>query len=515
MLFLIVGGAVLVVGLAVYFVDLQHDLETEDQPMPLVSRRIILGYLVVMGIGLLYLLASFASADFPESSVGFVVPSPSPSPTVAASPSASPTARGNPSPATTPGHTPSPTATPGQAPSPSPSPTASPVAPVIKHVFPQTTAGPSPATYLNVHGEGFRRSPTPSQVRANHQARTTGFEDDDLLRAQLEPADLLSGSLVVDVINGDQVSNALIVRVAKAQVRVNVFTKDHYITREVQLVLLAMLAGALGSMVHAVKSLADFIGNRTAVSSWFWWYITRPFLGAAMALIFYAVLRGGFLAGTPADAGVVNHFGVIAIGALVGMFADKASQKLADLFDTLFTGKDARSDKLAGPVIHRVEPPVVRIGKPVELILKGDRLGRVSHVTVNGEERKPEGSNEKEVRIKLTDKDVAKAGQIKLSAVTERGASPAVTVFVTDLEITTAALPNGAAGTPYRAPLAATGGTPPHGWSLVEHPPWLKVDAKTGALDGTPSAAGTIKVVVAVKDTAGASVTKAYDLTVA
>jgi hypothetical protein len=522
MLFFIILAAIVLVGATVYVVDRQHDLKTEDDPMPLVSRRIILGYLVVMGIGLLYLLASFAAADFPEAPVGFVVPSPSPSPSpsVAASPSPSPTARATSSPAASPSASPSPTPSPTAlaAPPTGGSPPASPPAtaallPVIKHVFPETTSGPHPASFLNVHGDRF--DPTRTKVRANHEPRGGEFLDSDLIRAQLRPNDLLSGSLVVDVVNGDQASNAVIVRVGKAQVRVNVFGEDHYLTREIQLILLAMLAGALGSMVHAVKSLADFIGNRKAVASWFWWYITRPFLGAAMALIFYAVLRGGFLAGSPADAGVVNHFGVVAIGALVGMFADKASQKLADLFETLFTARDNRSDKLAGPVIDKVEPPVVRIGKPVDLTLRGDRLGRVRKVTVNGDERTPEASSEKEVRVKLIDKDVAKAGQIKLSAVTERGASPAVTIFVTDLDVTTAALPDATAGTAYSPPpLAAAGGTPKYEWSLAEGPGWLKVDAATGALSGTPTAPGTVKVAVRVKDAAGAVVAKTLDLKV-
>ena len=497
MLFFIVSGAIVVVGTAVYLVDRQHDLKKEDEPMPLLSRRIILAYLVLLGIGLLYLLASFASADFPEAAVGFTAPSPFPSPST------------QPPPSTTPAAPPA-----GDA-SATPTPAPSPVAPVIKHVFPQTTEGPDPATFVAVNGSGFVPGPGGTRVRANQQDRGGEILDAGLIQAQLRPNDLRSGSLVVDVVNGDRISNALVVRIGKAQVRVNVFGQDHYVTREAQLILLALLAGALGSMLHAVKSLADFIGNRTATASWFWWYITRPFLGAAMALVFYAVLRGGFLAGTPADAAVVSHFGVIAIGALVGMFADKASQKLAELFDTIFTARDNRSDKLAGPVINNVEPAVVRIGKPVDLLLKGDRLGRVSKVSVNGEERAPESSSEKEVTIKLRPKDVTQAGEIRLSAITERGASPAVIVFVTDLDITTAALPDGATGAAYNVQAAATGGSGAREWSLAAAPSWLKLDAKSGALTGTPTAAGTATVTLRVKDATGASVEKPLPLKVA
>src|SRR4029434_5674271 len=106
-----------------------------------------------------------------------------------------------------------------------------------------------------------------------------------------------------------------------------------------------------------MKSPAYLTGNRTAITSWFWWYITRPFLGATMALIFYAVLRGGFLTGTPADVRVVHPFGAIAVAALVGMFADKAAQKLAEIFETFFKADDRRGGRLAAPVIASVDPP--------------------------------------------------------------------------------------------------------------------------------------------------------------
>jgi putative Ig domain-containing protein len=177
----------------------------------------------------------------------------------------------------------------------------------------------------------------------------TEYISPSLITAPLEPRHLARmGSLAVDVENPpDLVSNALIVPIVKPTVPMNVFFCWHpWITREAQLLLLVIFAGALGSYLHAIMSLADFIGNRTLKASWFWWYVSRPFLGMAMALVFYAVVRGGFLAGTPADANVVNPFGVVAIGALVGMFSDKAAQKLKQIFDVVFTANDDRGDKL-------------------------------------------------------------------------------------------------------------------------------------------------------------------------
>ena len=127
----------------------------------------------------------------------------------------------------------------------------------------------------------------------------------------------------------------------------------------------------------------------------------------AMALVFYSLLRGGFLAGTPADARIVNPFGVIAVGALVGMFADKAAQKLAEIFETLFKSADPRSDKLNAPVIDRIEPERIAAGTKgtVVLTIWGDRLGSVSSVRLNAEDRKPDTVTEQQVTMKLRPED--------------------------------------------------------------------------------------------------------------
>jgi hypothetical protein len=199
--------------------------------------------------------------------------------------------------------------------------------------------------------------------------------------------------------------------------------------------------------VHALKSLSDFIGNRTLTASWFWWYITRPFLGMSMALIFYAVLRGGFLAGTPADAKIVSAFGVMTVGALVGMLSDKAAQKLAEVFDVVFKAPDARGGKLDAPVIDKLTPDTVTVGTagPVKITLGGSRLGKVSAIRVNGDERKPESVSEKEVTFMLRPEDMVTERTLPIEAVNpDGGVSASAKLFVSDLTITTAALPDDA-----------------------------------------------------------------------
>ena len=117
-----------------------------------------------------------------------------------------------------------------------------------------------------------------------------------------------------------------------------------------RLILIVLLTGALGSYVHSTTSFVSYVGNRRLVFSWAWWYLLRPFMGMALALIFYFVLRGGLLA-TSAEPSKMSPFGIAAVAGLVGMFSKQATDKLRELFDNLFKtesglGDDARADKL-------------------------------------------------------------------------------------------------------------------------------------------------------------------------
>lgn len=126
---------------------------------------------------------------------------------------------------------------------------------------------------------------------------------------------------------------------------------------DARLILIVMCTGALGSYVHAATSFASYVGNRRLVLSWAWWYFLRPFIGMALALIFYFVVRGGLLS-TGAAASEMSPYGVAAVAGLVGMFSKQATDKLRELFDNLFRteqghGDDARADKLGAnlPVV--------------------------------------------------------------------------------------------------------------------------------------------------------------------
>lgn len=105
---------------------------------------------------------------------------------------------------------------------------------------------------------------------------------------------------------------------------------------QVRLMGLVVIASALGSYTHTATSFALFAGNRSLSPSWLAWYLLRPAISAALALIFYFTLRAGLFAGSASDQSV-NPFGIAALSGMVGMFSKQATAKLSRVFDTIFS----------------------------------------------------------------------------------------------------------------------------------------------------------------------------------
>ena len=119
---------------------------------------------------------------------------------------------------------------------------------------------------------------------------------------------------------------------------------------DTRLLLISLWFGALGSLLHAGASFATFAGNRELVASWVPWYIVRPLLGAGLATVFYVVLRAGFATTGGSPVADVSHFTVAAAAALVGLFTQRATVKLREVFDAVFPPRenDKHSDTLSG-----------------------------------------------------------------------------------------------------------------------------------------------------------------------
>ena len=124
--------------------------------------------------------------------------------------------------------------------------------------------------------------------------------------------------------------------------------RDLLLKPEVRLLLVAMVCGAIGGVLHGIRSFADFAGNRQLKRSWLWWYIARIPVGSILAMICYFLVRGGFLT-TSVDSTEINIYGIAAISTLAGLFSEDSVRKLTEVFQAILNLRDNREDKIDAP----------------------------------------------------------------------------------------------------------------------------------------------------------------------
>jgi len=185
-------------------------------------------------------------------------------------------------------------------------------------------------------------------------------------------------------------------------------------------VVIVLLAGTIGASIHALTSLATFYGNGTFAARWTWWYLFRAPIGMSIALIFYLLLRGGFLS-ADASTKVINPYAMAALAGLSGMFSKQATDKLEEVFATLFRtaagGDQERQDKATGPALHvdRVDPDSVPVGTTgVRLTVSGRGFGPAVTAQVGSAPRRVERVGGTELRVTLDDGDTAAPGRLRL-----------------------------------------------------------------------------------------------------
>ena len=154
------------------------------------------------------------------------------------------------------------------------------------------------------------------------------------------------------------------------------------VRREARLFLVVALTGALGGLVHALRSLSWYTGNRNLRYSWLLTYPLQPFIGAALATITYVVLRGGLVVVTSqASADVANPFGFAAFAGLVGLFSIQAAEWLRRVFEQVFAPAPQGKDAAMEPRITGFAPGHGPVGTAVTIT--GSGLGDVQTVMFN------------------------------------------------------------------------------------------------------------------------------------
>jgi hypothetical protein len=196
----------------------------------------------------------------------------------------------------------------------------------------------------------------------------------------------------------------------------------HPLWADERLLLLVLLCGALGGLVHALRSYYWYVGNRDLRRSWLLMYGLLPIVGALLAAIVYFLLRGGLVTG----AGVpeANPFGFAALAALTGLFTSQAAEKLKEVFTVLLAraekGKD-QYEQAVGPEISKLDPATVRLteisASGLGLEISGKGFAKDCKVRVAEQEIDPVEASETRVMLVLPSDVLAAAGDYPIRVV--------------------------------------------------------------------------------------------------
>jgi hypothetical protein len=266
------------------------------------------------------------------------------------------------------------------------------------------------------------------------------------------------------------------------------FTWDVW-ARRYSIATTSLPAGALGAPYSATLQTAGIDSNTT-------WEITSGSLPAGLSLS----PTSGVISGTPTATGSST-------------FTVKATGNAKDFTGTRIDSKQLTLNVAA--LAARVSRPAAEVGVPFSASLIGS--GGQAPYTFSAASGLPAGLS-LGTNGAISGKP-SRAGAYTFAArITDAsGAVSTVQVRIVvrpRLAIASKALRAASSGRAYSAKVAYRGGVSPFRWSATGLPSGLKINAKTGAIAGTPHGAGTFRVTVRVRDALGASSTKKLVLTV-
>src|SRR5438552_679221 len=187
----------------------------------------------------------------------------------------------------------------------------------------KAAAAPTPTPRATLPSDGMTQSSLATATPVSTLTLTPSATLSSDRLAQASPAESASGGAATPTPTP-----------SAERARIRIFFWHFEIWDEVRLLLIVILAGALGSLVHTVRSIFWYVGNRLLKWSWVPKYILQPFAGSALAVIFYVVVRGGFFSPQTTFENT-SPFGFAALAALVGLFSEQAVLKLKKVAETV------------------------------------------------------------------------------------------------------------------------------------------------------------------------------------
>lgn len=214
---------------------------------------------------------------------------------------------------------------------------------------------------VRIQGDGFLENPT---VKLGESPATEVKRESATSITARTPAHA-EGTVDVTVTNPDNNSSG---KLTAGYTYVSCLTEQC----RSRLLLLVLLAGALGGCFHALRSLWIFVGNRSLKQSWALMYLILPLNGAVLAFIFFIIISAG--SGFYAQPqGSNSCFWIIGIAALVGLFSQQAAEKLKTIGEAFFTTVPRKADSLSGGglSVTSIDPKEGHQGDEVKIIGTG------------------------------------------------------------------------------------------------------------------------------------------------
>ena len=285
---------------------------------------------------------------------------------------------------------------------------------------PSPTPSPSPSPTPTVP-----QSPTPTPSQAPSARPTEEAKPASTAKPQgdsEQPKKEIGATRKTDQGNTGE-ANGNSVRRLPRRLPLKIFGWPLCTTYDERLILLVIIAGMLGAFVHGATSLADFTGNYNFKKTWTLFYVLRPVIGMSLALVFYFMIRGGFLT-TNAGAQDINPYGIAALAGMVGMFSKQATDKLSEVFSTLFKSTEGGDKKRKDPlgtkamVISKVDPPQLTVGSQNRTIqLSGSNFVSGATVMVNDDPQTTTFTSASQLSAELKPGLVAQPGILKVKVV--------------------------------------------------------------------------------------------------
>lgn len=153
----------------------------------------------------------------------------------------------------------------------------------------------------------------------------------------------------------------------------------------VRLILIVVIVGSLGALIHVARSFYWYVGNRNLKSSWLLMYFLLPFNGGGLALLFFLISRG---VSSAQPAGVESSVGgYAALAALVGLFSQQALTKLKQIAESVFSPAEKGKDQaISSPTLKiiSIQPINGPSSGGTKVVLTGTGFSSVSHASFGG-----------------------------------------------------------------------------------------------------------------------------------